>query len=88
MTRKELLAKMDKVFSKGLHAALVAYRSPVSNSIEVRTIYSDEYMEVKAWADYVIKNYVKLDFDFIMWINNHIEFIQGTLIREEDCCDE
>ena len=88
MTRKEIVIKMEEVFSKGLQAAMIVFRSPLTNSLEERHIYADSCMEVMVWATAEEKYYREKDIPFGIWVNNHIEVNYKFEITEEDCKDE
>lgn len=88
MTRKELLDLMERTFSKGLHAAIIAFRNPITETLEARTMYSDEFCEVRLWVDHNLKVYKELKLPYAVWVNDCLEDSCGELIREEDCVDE
>lgn len=89
MTRKEILSLQSRVFSKGLDAAMIVFRSPLTDKLEERHIYSDVYFEANVWAKNMEDQYRRLGVDFAVWVNNHCTADSGTiLIREEDCSDE
>lgn len=89
MTRKQIVELMDNIFSKGLNAALVVYRSPITDTLEERHIYADDYREVLMWAEEKNELYLNdYKLDFAIWINNSIRFSHGELVRESDCYDE
>lgn len=89
MTRKELVDILNKVFGKGLHAAMIVFRSPLDDKLQERHIYADEYFEANLWAKNMEDQYRRLGVDFGVWVNNHLVADSGTvLIKEEDCVDE
>lgn len=88
MTRKQLIKKQEEVFSKGLHAAMVCFRSPATGILEERHIYADEYMEIDQWTRQMEKAYMTMKAPFAIWINNHIDTHWKFEITEEDCKDE
>jgi hypothetical protein len=89
MTRKELIKVMDSVFGKGLNAALVAFRSPITNTLEERHIYADDCYEARLWADDKVDFYLNdAKLDFAVWINRHLIVSQGQLIIDTDIVDE
>ncbi len=88
MTRKELLDLMERTFSKGLHAAIIAFRNPLTETIEARTMYSDEFCEVRLWVDHNLSVYKELKLPYAVWVNDCLEDSWGELILETDCIDE
>ena len=67
----------DTVTSKGLHTAIIYFRSPVTEEIEERHIYADEYTEVVEWLNNITTKYREANFTFITYLNNHIEEMNG-----------
>lgn len=88
MTRKEIINQLDKVFSRGLYAGMVVFRSPVTGRLDERHIYADSNGEVILWLDQCEKFYVDHDIPFITYLNNHIYRTFNLEITEEDCTDE
>lgn len=89
MTRKQIIDLMERIFNKGLHAALVVWRSPVDNKLEERHIYADEYAEIDKWIEDTRQYYTLIGVKFCIWVNDYIMYSNTTsLIEEEDCADE
>ena len=88
MTRKQIVVKLDEVFSKGMYAGMVVFRSPVDGKLDERHIYSDYNGEVVLWLDEVGKFYLEHDIPFITYLNNRIYETFKLEITEEDCIDE
>jgi len=88
MTRKELLNKLEEVFSNGLYAGMIVFRSPVDMKLYERHIYADYNAEVVLWLDSVCKFYEEYNMEYIAYLNNGIYKENKFQITEEDCTDE
>lgn len=88
MSRKEIISMMDSVFSRGLFAAMIVFRSPITGKLDERHVYADSNFEVVEWADKNSKFYLENDIPFISYVNNSIRETFKFEITEEDCYDE
>ena len=89
MTRKEVLELFEMVFGRGLHAAVIVFRSSLTDKLEERHIYADDFMEIDLWVTEISKHYSSLNVPFVIWVNNHIEIANvTTLFNEEECNDD
>ena len=73
----ELRQHKDKITSKGLHTAIIYFRSPIDGEIIERHIYADDYMEVSKWLDNITTKYREANFTFITYLDNHIQEMNG-----------
>ncbi len=88
MTRKEIINQMDAVFSKGLYAGMVVFRSIVNGKLDERHIYADYNGEVILWLDQCAEFYRDHDIPFVCYLNNKMYKDYKFEITEEDCKDE
>lgn len=76
----DLSKHRETVTSKGLHTAIIYFYSPISEQVEERHIYADEYMECVEWLATVTARYQKNGFSFITYFNNQLRDVEGKLI--------
>ena len=88
MTRKQVINTMENVFSKGLYAGMIIFRSPIDNKIEQRHIYADANFEIVEWLDAKVDFYLNKDIPFVCYLNNSLYKEYKFEITEEDCTDE
>lgn len=80
MNRKELIAKLEDINSKGLQSAVLVFYSPLSETIEERHIYADNFNEVFEWADSLNNKYINSSIPaFIIYINNELRYHKNQL---------
>ena len=80
MNRKELIAKLEEINSKGLQSAVLVFYSPLSETIEERHIYADNFNEVFEWADSLNNKYMNSSIPaFIIYINNELRYHKNQL---------
>lgn len=88
MTRKEIVGHMESVFSKGLYAGMIVFRSPIDGTLDERHIYADSNFEIVDWLDRWEKFYKDKDIQFVSYLNNIARETYKFQITEEDCKDE
>lgn len=80
MNRKELIAKLEEINSKGLQSAVLVFYSPLSETVEERHIYADNFNEVFEWADSLNNKYMNSSIPaFIIYINNELRYHKNQL---------
>ena len=80
MNRKELIAKLEEINSKGLQSAVLVFYSPLSETVEERHIYADSFNEVFEWADSLNNKYMNSSIPaFIIYINNELRYHKNQL---------
>ena len=80
MNRKELIAKLEEINSKGLQSAVLVFYSPLSETVEERHIYADNFNEVFEWADSLNNKYMNSSIPaFIIYINNELRYHKNKL---------
>lgn len=80
MNRKELIAKLEEINNKGLHSAVLVFYSPLSETVEERHIYADNFNEVFEWADNLNNKYMNSSIPaFIIYINNELRYHKNQL---------
>ena len=80
MNRKELIAKLEEINSKGLQSAVLVFYSPLSETVEERHIYADSFNEVSEWADSLNNKYMNSSIPaFIIYINNELRYQKNQL---------
>ena len=80
MNRKELIAKLEEINNKGLQSAVLVFYSPLSETIEERHIYADNFNEVFEWADSLNNKYMNSSIPaFIIYINNELRYHKNQL---------
>lgn len=80
MNRKELIAKLEDINSKGLQSAVLVFYSPLSETVEERHIYADNFNEVFEWADSLNNKYMNSSIPaFIIYINNELRYHKNQL---------
>ena len=80
MNRKELIAKLEEINNKGLQSAVLVLYSPLSETIEERHIYADNFNEVFEWADSLNNKYMNSSIPaFIIYINNELSYHKNQL---------
>jgi hypothetical protein len=80
MNRKELIAKLEEINSKGLQSAVLIFYSPLSETVEERHIYADNFNEVFEWADSLNNKYMNSSIPaFIIYINNELRYHKNQL---------
>lgn len=84
MKRTEALQILENVTSKGLYSVIVFYKSPITNTVEERHIYADASSEVWMIADTWKEKYTKLGFDFMIYVNNSLEYSNNIYTFEFD----
>ena len=80
MNRKELIAKLEEINNKGLQSAVLLFYSPLSETVEERHIYADNFNEVFEWADSLNNKYMNSSIPaFIIYINNELRYHKNQL---------
>ena len=80
MNRKELITKLEEINSKGLQSAVLVFYSPLSETVEERHIYADNFNEVFEWADSLNNKYMNSSIPaFIIYINNELRYHKNQL---------
>ena len=80
MNRKELIAKLEEINSRGLQSAVLVFYSPLSETVEERHIYADNFNEVFEWADSLNNKYMNSSIPaFIIYINNELRYHKNQL---------
>lgn len=74
MTREVAQELLNNITSKGLYTVVVFFRSPITDKVEERHMYADANAEVWAVADTWKATYDKLGFNYIIYVNNSIEY--------------
>jgi len=80
MNRKELIAKLEEINNNGLQSAVLVFYSPLSETVEERHIYADNFNEVFEWADSLNNKYMNSNIPaFIIYINNELRYHKNQL---------
>ena len=65
------LEKADKITDQcGLHYAIIFWKSPLTNQMERRAVFSYNYNEVTDWVNRIKKDYISVD---------HVEYVDGVI---------
>lgn len=87
MKKSEYLSKYDKSFAyPGLHCAMIFHHDPMLESVECRSIYSEDRTEVVIWLEEKMRFYQNNGVSFTAYIDGIFERACGDINQyiEED----
>lgn len=82
MTREQAIKLLEQMKECRFNNALIFYYSPVSEIVEERHIYADDYAEIHKWANERAKEYCELNFDFALYVNGGLQFASGYIWKD------
>ena len=89
MTRKECAALLQNPKYVGDNCAIIFFRSPISDAVDRRVIWAENYAESVMWLNAEIEKYKEWNIPYLAYICGGLfAASDGVFFKEEECKDE